>query len=77
MEVDLVAGLHGDDIRNFGGRLSLPARAVRAAAQEQGQRADDGFVGGKRRPTNVPRPGRTGVSFIVFILLVLSSSQVP
>ena len=47
--------LHGDVIRNLGSAV-IVGQSGEATAQEQSQRADGGFVGGKRRPYKRPQP---------------------
>jgi hypothetical protein len=56
--------VHGDVIRNLGSSV-ISGQNGKATTQQQGQRADGGFVGGKEPPIQT-----TPVSFIVFICFV-------
>src|SRR5439155_10124679 len=49
VEVNLVARWHCDGSRNLGSAVIVARQSGKATAQEQSQRADGGFVGGKSR----------------------------
>jgi hypothetical protein len=58
VEVNLKAVIHGEAfIRNLGSAV-IVSQSGEATAQEQRQRSDGGFVGGKRRPYKRSQPAK-------------------